>query len=589
MAETVKDGGSSKAAALTKLLEGRERRRRREKAQKHNQFGTLQSKVGTIKYLQKAALQFRNAIQLCDDFAEAHVNLANTLLQLVTLEEKKSVSANGTKGNADRRVSVLLACVDHYERALPHLERANAAANQENTGFESQGAQGTHGSKDDEDQRKLDEPATSAAMSSGDERQELLAVTLHNLGVVRLRLGQELQACSLFLKALNVQPVYSDAACNVATALRLAGSCVFLVFTASAAPLCGDVMFNFLAGFHNHAVKFQWFVVNSAASVNYAHDSLASTAAANTSSSSPHCQIWSSEEVSAFRDLVRAGLPPFSAFVDACLQSSTSVPETVSKALDAVVFERQCFKPRVGVEATSTQSRRVSCQHTAVIFVKWGTKYSHEYVNRLHAGFVAHLDPSSVCLGPPLDPGDENQQAHTAVRFFCLTDDASGLAAGITPIALNDFGWGGWWNKVQLFNPQVREQLGPGLVCYVDLDTIVVGDMTPLVSTCTVQTSRSHFFCTIGAGDLECEGRQQGFNSSIMLWFEGPQSQPDTSWQTKLFNYVRNHYSVRQQSANKVEVRAPTSYACNQLFSLCAPARHRPFGLLCSGSTTCSK
>lgn len=57
-------------------------------------------------------------------------------------------------------------------------------------------------------------------------------------------------------------------------------------------------------------------------------------------------------------------------------------------------------------------------------------------------------------------------------KFVCLTD---------TPIAgveckFLDYDWPGWWAKMELFRPDIK-----GDLLFFDLDTIVVGDVTPLL------------------------------------------------------------------------------------------------------------
>lgn len=59
-------------------------------------------------------------------------------------------------------------------------------------------------------------------------------------------------------------------------------------------------------------------------------------------------------------------------------------------------------------------------------------------------------------------------------EFVCLTD-VPGL--GIWSIPL-EHGWTGWWSKIELFRPGLFD----GPVLYLDLDTLVVGNLADLVS-----------------------------------------------------------------------------------------------------------
>lgn len=77
--------------------------------------------------------------------------------------------------------------------------------------------------------------------------------------------------------------------------------------------------------------------------------------------------------------------------------------------------------------------------------VRVGTKYSEDYVQRLKRMIALHY------------PGDFN--------FRCITDvEAQGLTK--------------WWAKLVLFSPQAR---GDMRTVYLDLDTVIVGDLSPIV------------------------------------------------------------------------------------------------------------
>jgi hypothetical protein len=96
-----------------------------------------------------------------------------------------------------------------------------------------------------------------------------------------------------------------------------------------------------------------------------------------------------------------------------------------------------------------------------VACVKWGAKYPARYANVLRAAVARHL-----------------ARPH---RFVCLTDDPSGLDAGIEARALSP-GRVGWWNKLELFRPGQFE----GRVLYLDLDSVIVGDLAPLAARCGI-------------------------------------------------------------------------------------------------------
>jgi len=106
----------------------------------------------------------------------------------------------------------------------------------------------------------------------------------------------------------------------------------------------------------------------------------------------------------------------------------------------------------------------------SVVCWKWGNKYLDAHVERLADQFLRHL-----------------RAPH---RFFCITDTPSkSLAGGVTWI----LAWPDWPSKgildgkemfrqrLRLFDPSVRDVFGERIL-QVDLDTVVVGDLVPVVS-----------------------------------------------------------------------------------------------------------
>lgn len=97
----------------------------------------------------------------------------------------------------------------------------------------------------------------------------------------------------------------------------------------------------------------------------------------------------------------------------------------------------------------------------SVACVWTGTKYGVEYVTRLCAMVARHLPR----------PHD----------FVCVTDHRGhaphGWPLGVRRMDISHLSLPGWWGKMALFDPAVR---GPGRTLYLDLDTVVVGDLAPL-------------------------------------------------------------------------------------------------------------
>lgn len=88
--------------------------------------------------------------------------------------------------------------------------------------------------------------------------------------------------------------------------------------------------------------------------------------------------------------------------------------------------------------------------------------YTFEWVRRLRSMVKRHL---------PLPH-----------RFVCLVNDAAAIQASpsdgieLAPLVYN---WRGWWSKIELFRPGLFPP--SSRVLYLDLDLVVMDDLTPLV------------------------------------------------------------------------------------------------------------
>ena len=101
-----------------------------------------------------------------------------------------------------------------------------------------------------------------------------------------------------------------------------------------------------------------------------------------------------------------------------------------------------------------------------VLCMKWGTKYGPEYVNRLYGMVRRHLR------------GD--------LRFVCLTDDDQGVrqevqCLPIPPLELPPGIPERGWTKLTTFAADLHGLHGTAL--FLDLDVVIVGDITPLFET----------------------------------------------------------------------------------------------------------
>jgi hypothetical protein len=115
---------------------------------------------------------------------------------------------------------------------------------------------------------------------------------------------------------------------------------------------------------------------------------------------------------------------------------------------------------------------------TVVCVYKPGAGFSSEYVTRLKDAVQKH------CAVP--------------FNFICLTNEK---IPGVERLPLRH-GLRGWWNKLELFGYQF-----PGPVVYLDLDTLIIGDVTDIF------TAAQEFAC---ASNWKGDGTH--IASCIMAW-----------------------------------------------------------------------
>lgn len=98
-----------------------------------------------------------------------------------------------------------------------------------------------------------------------------------------------------------------------------------------------------------------------------------------------------------------------------------------------------------------------------IVCLKWGTKFTPEYVNRLFFGV--------------------RRNTTVSFTFHCFTDDPSGLHDDIVihPLPYKDQ-VEGWWHKLYLFSKDINIS---GRVLFLDLDTLVVGNIDHFVTQST--------------------------------------------------------------------------------------------------------
>lgn len=123
-----------------------------------------------------------------------------------------------------------------------------------------------------------------------------------------------------------------------------------------------------------------------------------------------------------------------------------------------------------------------------IITLKWGTKFSADYVNRLYNMVQRNLNLKH--------------------RFICLTENSNGLHPQIEalPLPKNDLEY--WWNKLLVFETNLHDLTGIGL--FLDLDIVIKDNIDCLFT----YRANEDFMGVLDWGCIE----SPEFNSSIMRY-----------------------------------------------------------------------
>ena len=119
-----------------------------------------------------------------------------------------------------------------------------------------------------------------------------------------------------------------------------------------------------------------------------------------------------------------------------------------------------------------------------VICIKWGTKYSSEYVNKLFKGIQRNTTKE--------------------FSFTCFTEISNGIVYPEIKIQPIPYFTGDWYSKIGLYNQDLY--LPDDQIFYFDLDTVITGNLDEIFSY---------------AGDfaiLQDFYRPKGYGSGLMGW-----------------------------------------------------------------------
>jgi hypothetical protein len=117
--------------------------------------------------------------------------------------------------------------------------------------------------------------------------------------------------------------------------------------------------------------------------------------------------------------------------------------------------------------------------------------YSMEYANKSYSMVKRHL--------------------RREFDAYCITDRPAELHHEITPISPLIDGVEGWWNKLFFF----AEQMPDGFIFTLDVDVLVVGDLTPIINYATEHVAEMACY----SDAIHWEGSK--FSSSMMIFRSG--------------------------------------------------------------------
>jgi hypothetical protein len=138
------------------------------------------------------------------------------------------------------------------------------------------------------------------------------------------------------------------------------------------------------------------------------------------------------------------------------------------------------------------------------VWVDGHLPFSEQYVTKLRSMVARHLK--------------------RPFRFVCLSDQdylAPGIETQVIPSVMR--GVKGWWSKIRLFDPGRFK----GRVLYLDLDTLIVDALDPIVDM------PSRFALVPDSGNWQGLGRLRvvkRFNSSVMVWDAGVPDRLAMKW-----------------------------------------------------------
>lgn len=169
-----------------------------------------------------------------------------------------------------------------------------------------------------------------------------------------------------------------------------------------------------------------------------------------------------------------------------------------------------------------------------VACVRTGAVYSFDYVTRLRNMVARHLSLPYV--------------------FVCLTDQ-NDRCEGAVFVDVREIALPGWWAKMILFEPAWR---GQSQIIFLDLDTVVVGELSPLAGV-------PHEFAILESPVRLAGGRSYPcrYNSSVMVIGAGRCTHVWSRFDKDRHNWMADHATYGDQKV--IEELYPDAPILNNL------------------------
>lgn len=149
---------------------------------------------------------------------------------------------------------------------------------------------------------------------------------------------------------------------------------------------------------------------------------------------------------------------------------------------------------------------KTATSHVKVVCVKWGKKYTWEYVNILYRGVLRHWDVSKYSM-----------------QFVCFCDEfpSEPVDEGVKILVLNELKKSTFfWGKRLIFSMDAK--LYGDHVIFLDLDTVVTGDISSLVDQYLADHAAVLVVRADGLSNERGIENELAVNTSAMVFMGGP-------------------------------------------------------------------